>query len=113
MALAVSFRSDGRALRWLTNRSRQAGDNPEVSAISRGFLDNSTLDRVCNYLAMLPASRATPPAAMKNTADIQACGSGSLFVAIATVIVSAAIPDMNAIVIQHQKSMVRRRSAIY
>jgi hypothetical protein len=55
-----------------------------------------------SYLAAAAANRAAPPAAMKNTAAIQACGSVSLFVAIATVIVIAAIPDIKAIAKQHR-----------
>jgi hypothetical protein len=55
-----------------------------------------------NYFAAAAANRAAPPAAIKNTAAIQACGSGSLLVAIAIVIVSAAIPDIKAIAIQHR-----------
>jgi hypothetical protein len=51
--------------------------------------------------AALPAIQAAPPTAAKNTAAIQACESGSLFVVIAAVIVSAAIPDISAIAIQH------------
>jgi hypothetical protein len=41
------------------------------------------------------------PTAAKNTTDIQACESGSLFVTIATAIVSAAIPHIRANTIQH------------
>lgn len=55
------------------------------------------------YLAARPAIQAATPTATKNTAAIQACGSsGSLFATIATVIVSAAIPHINAMAIQHR-----------
>ena len=82
-----------------------ASGGPEGSATSGGFLDKllpirSIRTREC-YLATPTTSRATPPATMKNTTDIQACGSGSLLVASATTIVRAAIPDMNAIAMQH------------
>jgi hypothetical protein len=82
-------------------------DKPEIQpgALSieralrtRGFL-TATL---YTYLAARPAIQAAPPTAAKNTTAIQACESGSLFVTIATVIVSASIPQIKAAVIQHR-----------
>jgi hypothetical protein len=55
-----------------------------------------------SHFAARPAVQAAPPAAAKNTTAIQACESGSLFVPIATVIVSAAIPHIKAITMQHR-----------
>jgi hypothetical protein len=53
-------------------------------------------------LAALPAIQAAQPTAAKNTTAIQACESESLFVTIATVIVSAAIAQIKAIAIPHR-----------
>jgi len=53
-------------------------------------------------LAARPTIQATLPTDTKNTTAIQACESGSLFVTIATKIVSAAIPHMKDIAIPHR-----------
>src|ERR1700733_10732793 len=65
------------------------------------FLHQPELDQ-SHHLAARPTTQATMPTIAKNTTAVQACGSGSLFVTIATAIVSAAIPDIKAIAIQHQ-----------
>jgi hypothetical protein len=54
------------------------------------------------YLTAQPTIQAALPTAAKNTAAIQACESGRLFVTIATAIVSAAIPHIKAITILHR-----------
>jgi hypothetical protein len=52
--------------------------------------------------AARPAIQAATPTAAKNTTPIQACESGGLVVAIATAIMSAAIPHIKAINKQHR-----------
>ena len=53
-------------------------------------------------LAARPAVQERTLTAAKNTTALQASGSGSLFVTIATKIVSAAIADMRAIARPHR-----------
>jgi hypothetical protein len=64
------------------------------------------------YRAALPAIQAAQPIAAKNDIAIQSCESVSLFIAIATAIVAAAISDTTAITIQHMKNTSRRKAFI-
>ena len=58
--------------------------------------------RARTYFAARPAIQERPPTAAKNTTAIQASESGSLFVTMAAKIVSAANPDVIAIVRPHR-----------
>ena len=94
----ASLMNEGQALQqYLTNGTLP----PQYMQTIQNAVEAAKANAISNLPRYL-AIQATPPTAAKNTAAIQACESGNLFVAIATVIVSAAIPHIKAIAKRHQ-----------